>query len=86
MSPKKLRGSKAKTAVPEWSQKIMNFRNSLKLSQSELAKRLGSSAMGVSRWERGTQEPPPISLAFLSSPSMLELRGNQSTTMSIWSK
>ncbi len=148
MSPKKLRGRKAKTAGPEWSQKIMNFRNGLNLSQSELAKRLGSSAMGVSRWERGSQEPPadiyirlgnlagdplcwyfwgcarlvtadvmrvlpaarqrlhetgfpkvrvvhagsrrrfppPISLPFLSSPSMLELPGNQSTTMLIWSK
>ena len=58
MSPKKLRAREARAAVPEWSQKIMNFRNSLNLSQSDLGKRLGSSAMGVSRWERGIQEPP----------------------------
>ena len=44
--------------MPEWSLKIANFRNSLKLSQSEFSKRLGSSAMAVSRWERGLQEAP----------------------------
>jgi len=48
--------SDARTAVPEWSQKIVTFRNALKLSQSEFAKRLGgASAMAVSRWERGIQ-------------------------------
>jgi hypothetical protein len=45
-------------AVPEWSRKIANFRNSLKLSQYELGKQLGTSAMAVSRWERGIQETP----------------------------
>ena len=38
--------SDARTAVPEWSQKIVTFRNALKLSQSEFAKRLG----GRRRW------------------------------------
>ncbi len=53
MAPKKLRPRRNRAAVPEWSQKIAIFRNDLKLNQSELAKRLGSSAMAVSRWERG---------------------------------
>ena len=44
--------------VPEWSRKILSFRQALKLSQGELGKRLGTSAMVVSRWERGDAEPP----------------------------
>jgi len=55
VSPKKLTAKRARAAVPEWSEKIANFRDSLKLSQSELGKRLGASAMAVSRWERGIQ-------------------------------
>jgi hypothetical protein len=53
-----LRAKRAKAAVPESSQKIADFRTSLNLSQSEFAKRLGSSAMAVSRWERGIQQVP----------------------------
>jgi len=56
--PKKLTAKRASAAVPEWSRTIANFRDSLKLSQSELGKRLGTSAMAVSRWERGIQEAP----------------------------
>lgn len=58
MSPKRLRAKRTKSAVPEWVQKIATFRNALKLSQSEFAKRLGASTMAVSRWERGIQEVP----------------------------
>ena len=58
MPPKRLRAKRAKAAVPEWSQKIATFRNGLKLSQSEFGKRLGASAMAVSRWERAIQEVP----------------------------
>jgi SOS-response transcriptional repressor LexA/DNA-binding XRE family transcriptional regulator len=58
MPPKKLRPRRNRAALPEWSQKIANFRDSLKLSQSELGKRLGVSTMAVSRWERGMQEAP----------------------------
>jgi DNA-binding XRE family transcriptional regulator len=47
-----------KTAVPQWSRKIEDFRHSLKLSQTELAKRLGTSPMAVSRWERGILKVP----------------------------
>ena len=58
MSPKKLIPKRASAAVPEWSQKIAEFRDGLKLSQSEFGKRLGASAMAVSRWERGIQKVP----------------------------
>jgi len=58
MPPKLLRAKPARASVPESSQKIASFRNALKLSQSEFAKRLGSSAMAVSRWERGIQAVP----------------------------
>jgi transcriptional regulator with XRE-family HTH domain len=36
---------------------MKSFRSSLKLSQSELGKRLNCSAIAVSRWERGEQPP-----------------------------
>ena len=39
--------------LPEWSRKILTFRQTLKLTQGELGKRLKTSAMAVSRWERG---------------------------------
>ncbi len=44
-------------AVPEWSRKVIDFRQALKLTQGELGKRLKTSAMAVSRWERGETEP-----------------------------
>jgi SOS-response transcriptional repressor LexA len=58
MPPKRLRAKRARANLPEWSQKIATFRRALKLSQSEFAKRLGSSTMAVSRWERGIQKVP----------------------------
>lgn len=42
----------------EWSRAIETLRRSLKLSQAELGKRLETSAMAVSRWERGESQPP----------------------------
>lgn len=44
--------------LPEWSRKVLAFRQSLYLTQGELGKRLKTSAMAVSRWERGDSEPP----------------------------
>jgi transcriptional regulator with XRE-family HTH domain len=58
MPRKRLRATRKRAALPEWSQKIANFRNALKLSQDELGKRLGASAMAISRWERGIQRVP----------------------------
>jgi SOS-response transcriptional repressor LexA len=42
----------------EWAAKIVALRRRLQISQSELGKQMNSSAMAVSRWERGVQEPP----------------------------
>ncbi len=48
----------AKLAHPEWARKIQELRHKLSLSQSEFAELLRVSAMAVSRWERGINEPP----------------------------
>jgi transcriptional regulator with XRE-family HTH domain len=51
--------------------RIIELRKRLKLSQAELGRNLGSSAMAVSRWERG-QLPGPgvlIRLGILSGKS-----------------
>jgi len=49
---------KANDGVPEWSRRILAFRRDLNLTQGELGERLKTSAMAVSRWERGESEPP----------------------------
>src|SRR3984885_15977504 len=43
---------------PPWAKAICELRLRLKLSQSALGSRIGFSAMTISRWERGAQEPP----------------------------
>jgi SOS-response transcriptional repressor LexA len=45
-------------AVPEWAKRIQRFRTSLNMNQARLGEELQYSAMAVSRWERGIQEPP----------------------------
>ncbi|HEX4076107.1 MAG TPA: S24 family peptidase [Candidatus Acidoferrales bacterium] len=42
---------------PQWAATIAALRSSLHLSQTEFGQKLGVSAMGVSRWECGVQEP-----------------------------
>jgi SOS-response transcriptional repressor LexA len=42
----------------EWAKRILSLRRRLQISQSELGQQLNASAMAVSRWERGVQEPP----------------------------
>jgi transcriptional regulator with XRE-family HTH domain len=42
----------------DWSRRILAFRKALGLTQAGLAKQLNTSAMAVSRWERGEAEPP----------------------------
>jgi SOS-response transcriptional repressor LexA len=53
---------------PEWSNAILNLRHRLGLSQSEFGSRLHYSAMAVSRWETGKQEP--TSRCFIQMGSM----------------
>ncbi len=43
---------------PDWATTISRLRKSLSLSQTAFGHEVHSSAMGVSRWERGAQEPP----------------------------
>jgi SOS-response transcriptional repressor LexA len=43
---------------PPWAKAIRALRLRLKLNQASLGARIGFSAMTVSRWERGAQEPP----------------------------
>src|SRR5271169_635514 len=42
----------------DWAARITALRRRLQVSQSELGKQMNCSAMAVSRWERGVQEPP----------------------------
>ncbi len=49
---------KSNRAVADWSRRILTFRKALKLTQGELGKKLRTSAMAVSRWERGDAVPP----------------------------
>src|ERR1700679_3889120 len=51
--------SKSKGPIkPEWATKISELRETLKLNQTAFGHKLQSSAMAVSRYERGAQEPP----------------------------
>ncbi len=43
---------------PEWAARIERLRDRLGFSQTELAHKLHVSAMAISRWERGVNEPP----------------------------
>jgi SOS-response transcriptional repressor LexA len=60
---------------PEWATKVSALREHLGLSQAVFGQKLQSSAMAISRWERGVQEPP--------SRSYLEL-GNLAGDPDCW--
>ena len=56
-----MRKSRSKSGIPpkpDWATIIFELRQRLNLSQTAFGRRLHSSAMGISRWERGTHEPP----------------------------
>jgi len=58
-------------STPDWADAILNLRRTLGLSQSEFGSRLHYSAMAVSRWETGKQEPTSrcfIELGNLAGP------------------
>src|SRR5947209_11871450 len=50
--------SKRSKARPQWAERVENLRRGMKFSQTDLGRKLGFSAMAISRWERGVQEPP----------------------------
>src|SRR5271155_6243326 len=50
--------SNTRDAKLEWAKRIITLRRRLQMSQSELGQQMNASAMAVSRWERGVQEPP----------------------------
>ncbi len=52
------RKSARRRAIPEWAEEIEKLRRRLGQSQSRLGQQLQYSAMAISRWERGLQEPP----------------------------
>ena len=52
------RNAKSRLPVPDWATRVDKLRRRLNLSQSALGQQLQYSAMAVSRWERGIQEPP----------------------------
>src|SRR5712671_4384682 len=52
------RKSSKRRSTPEWAEQIEQLRHRLNLSQSRLGQQLQYSAMAISRWERGLQEPP----------------------------
>src|SRR6266436_6818823 len=54
---RKWRSESAIPLKPEWATSVSELRRRLNLSQTDFGQRLHSSAMGVSRWERGNQEP-----------------------------
>jgi SOS-response transcriptional repressor LexA len=54
-----MRISRSKTIQlkPEWASTISKLRGRLNLSQTDFGRQLHTSAMAISRWERGAQEP-----------------------------
>lgn len=66
-----MRAAAAKLARPDWAARIQKLRDRLGLSQTDFARKLDVSAMAVSRWERGINEPPAncyIALGKLAGP------------------
>jgi transcriptional regulator with XRE-family HTH domain len=59
------------SSKPNLGKRIIALRACLKISQSELGKRVGASAMSISRWECDSHRPPAtylIKFGILSTP------------------
>ena len=53
-----MRYKSSAAAKGNWAKMVSELRNRLQLSQTDFGQMVHSSAMAVSRWERGVQEPP----------------------------
>lgn len=58
---RKPRNTPGNASKQEWTEKIVDLRRNLNLSQTAFGRRLRMSAMAISRWERGVQEPTAAS-------------------------
>jgi transcriptional regulator with XRE-family HTH domain len=71
MASKPNKTSVLPSSQPNLGKRIIALRVSLNISQLELGKRIGASAMSVSRWESETKRPPAkylIKFGLLSTP------------------
>ena len=64
---RKSRTKSRPSVKPDWATAISELRRRLGLSQTAFGQLLHSSAMGISRWERGAQEPPASSYVELGT-------------------
>jgi len=71
MASKPDKTSAQESSKANLGKRIIALRVSLKISQLELGKRVGASAMSISRWESETKRPPAnylIKFGLLSTP------------------
>jgi len=71
MAPRPDKTSAHESSKPNLGKRIIALRASLKISQLELGKRVGASAMSISRWESDSKRPPAnylIKFGLLSAP------------------
>jgi|ERR1700738_350611 len=71
MASKPDKTSVHESSKPNLGKRIIALRACLRISQSELGKRVGASAMSISRWECGSHRPPAnylIQFGLLSTP------------------
>jgi DNA-binding transcriptional regulator YiaG len=72
MASKPVKAAVHESSKPNLGKRIIALRASLKISQFELGKRIGASAMSISRWESDTKRPPAkylIKFGILSTPN-----------------
>jgi transcriptional regulator with XRE-family HTH domain len=76
MASKRRKPSVGDRAVPKCGRRIIALRTFLKINQAELGKRVGASAMSISRWEGDSLQPPPnylIILGLLATPDAFRI-------------
>lgn len=71
MASKARKHSAREMSKPNCGRKIIALRAYLKINQAELGKRVGASAMSISRWEADNRQPPAnylIKFGLLATP------------------